>query len=199
MMRELTVITLKCAGCGAGLSISEDMTRFACGYCGTEQIVERKGGTVALKPITDAIGRVQVGTDKTAAELALARLPQELNDLTRQRDSRSAFWEKEIARRRDIASGRVHLVGIISLVALPMVIVTFAQLIAPPFGTVLGLIIGVTTSGFLMFKTHRHASITRDADIEAMGKDQERDLVAFDTRIREMKEKIEENRRIANS
>jgi len=47
------------------------MTEFACGYCGSNLIVERKGGTVSLKSVTDAIGKVQIGTDKTAAELAL--------------------------------------------------------------------------------------------------------------------------------
>ncbi len=54
------------------------MTRFACGYCGTEQIVERKGGTVILKGLSEAINRVQAGTDKTAAELALRRLTDEM-------------------------------------------------------------------------------------------------------------------------
>lgn len=55
----------------------DDMERFACGYCGTELIVQRRGGTVALRAVTEAIRKVQIGTDKTAAELALARLNQE--------------------------------------------------------------------------------------------------------------------------
>jgi hypothetical protein len=54
------------------------MDRFACGYCGTEMIVHRRGGTVALKAVTEAIERVRVGTDKTAAELAIARCEKEL-------------------------------------------------------------------------------------------------------------------------
>jgi DNA-directed RNA polymerase subunit RPC12/RpoP len=77
-MEQLKIVNLKCLGCGGALEISADMERFACGYCGSEQMVLRRGGTVALKPVVDAVARVQVGTDKTAAELALVRLGQEL-------------------------------------------------------------------------------------------------------------------------
>ena len=40
-------------------------------------LVQRRGGTVSLKAVTDAISKVQTGTDKTAAELALTRLDLE--------------------------------------------------------------------------------------------------------------------------
>jgi DNA-directed RNA polymerase subunit RPC12/RpoP len=74
-------ISLNCANCGAKLEVYDDMDRFACGYCGTEMLVQRRGGTVALKAVTEAIQKVQVGTDKTAAELALVRLNEELKAL----------------------------------------------------------------------------------------------------------------------
>jgi ribosomal protein S27AE len=67
-------INLNCANCGGKLEVYDDMDRFACGYCGTEQIVQRRGGTVALKAVTEAIQTVQIGTDKKAAELAVFRL-----------------------------------------------------------------------------------------------------------------------------
>ena len=35
------------SNCGAKLDVYDDMERFACGYCGTEIFVERRGGTVA--------------------------------------------------------------------------------------------------------------------------------------------------------
>ncbi|MGO9093852.1 MAG: hypothetical protein ACLQGV_01390 [Bryobacteraceae bacterium] len=57
------------------------MDRFFCGYCGTGLIVQRRGGTVALKAVTEAIQRVQIGTDKTAAELAIVRYESELRQL----------------------------------------------------------------------------------------------------------------------
>ena len=74
-------ISLKCQSCGAKLDVYPDMERFACGYCGTEMMVQRRGGTVGLKAITEAIRDVQVGTDKTAAELALVRLQNEISIL----------------------------------------------------------------------------------------------------------------------
>lgn len=69
---------LKCAACGAPLEVTSDMEQFACGYCGTTQVVERRGGTVLLKVLGDAIAKVQSGTDRTAAELALRRLRGDL-------------------------------------------------------------------------------------------------------------------------
>ncbi len=78
MSTQLRTLTLKCPGCGAGLDVTPEMDRFACGYCGTEQIVQRQGGTVALKLITDAILQVQSGTDRTAAELAIRRINDEV-------------------------------------------------------------------------------------------------------------------------
>ena len=76
-----TILNLKCANCGANLEISPDTINFACGYCGSAQIVQRRGGTVSLKLVTDAISKVQVGTDKTAAELSIRRLKGEVAQL----------------------------------------------------------------------------------------------------------------------
>ena len=78
MTEQLKIVNLKCSNCGGALDISSDMQRFACGYCGSEQIVERRGGTIALRQVVDSVARVQIGTDKTAAELALVRLDKEL-------------------------------------------------------------------------------------------------------------------------
>ena len=82
-------ITLKCESCAAPLQVYDDMARFACAFCGTEMVVERRGGTVILKAITDAIRKVQVGTDKTAAELAMARLKGDLDATTKVYDDKS--------------------------------------------------------------------------------------------------------------
>jgi hypothetical protein len=77
-------ITLQCQRCGGKLDVYEDMERFACAYCGTEMIVQRRGGTVALKLVQEAIKKVQVGTDKTAAELAIARYENDLVELRKE-------------------------------------------------------------------------------------------------------------------
>jgi ribosomal protein S27AE len=44
-------ITLSCPSCGNKLQITSDIDRFACGACGNEYVVIRKGGIVALKPV----------------------------------------------------------------------------------------------------------------------------------------------------
>jgi hypothetical protein len=72
----MQVIAMKCPGCGASLQVASDMDDFACGYCGTALRAIRQGGTVSL--IAAAIAKVQGGTDRTAAELALVRLEREL-------------------------------------------------------------------------------------------------------------------------
>ena len=75
----LTVIPMKCPNCGADLQISQQMDNFACGYCGTSIHTVRQGGTISL--LVDAVAKVQLATDRTAAELALKRLRKELDDL----------------------------------------------------------------------------------------------------------------------
>jgi primosomal protein N' len=74
-------ITLQCRNCNGKLDVYDDMERFACGYCGTEVVVQRRGGTIVLKAVTEAIKRVEIGTEKTAAELAITRYEIDLNKL----------------------------------------------------------------------------------------------------------------------
>ena len=81
----MRVVTLNCSSCGAALEIDPGMSQFACAYCGAALAVERRGGTIALRQVVDAVAQVQVGTDKTAAELAIARLTREL-------DAAKAAW-----------------------------------------------------------------------------------------------------------
>jgi hypothetical protein len=66
-------VTLKCSSCGAGLDITPDTDRLVCSFCGCHQKVVRSEGAVA-ELATEAVARVQRGTDKTAAELAVMRL-----------------------------------------------------------------------------------------------------------------------------
>jgi DNA-directed RNA polymerase subunit RPC12/RpoP len=79
-------ITLACPSCGARLEITNDLDRFACSHCGQEHIVQRKGGIISLSPVIGAINQVQKGVDRTAAELALQRLPKEIDVLQAERN-----------------------------------------------------------------------------------------------------------------
>jgi predicted RNA-binding Zn-ribbon protein involved in translation (DUF1610 family) len=71
-------VTLTCPSCGAKLEITPDMDRFACGYCGTEEIVRRAGGAISLAPVVEGLNQVRAGVDKTASELAIKRLREEI-------------------------------------------------------------------------------------------------------------------------
>lgn len=74
------MFSLSCANCSAPLEVDGEKERFVCGYCGSAQVLERKGGTVALKKVENAIHAVQRGTDRTAAELAIPRLTRERDE-----------------------------------------------------------------------------------------------------------------------
>ena len=80
------IITLSCPTCGAKLSISQDIERFACSQCGQEYVVKRAGGMVALVPVQDSINPAGSGLDKAAAELTIIQLKKEIEELTAERD-----------------------------------------------------------------------------------------------------------------
>lgn len=84
----MLMTTLTCPSCGGKLQISQNINRFACGYCGNEQIVHRESGIVYLEPIAEDVRHIRAGVegmrggvDKTAAELAIVRLTKEIGDL----------------------------------------------------------------------------------------------------------------------
>jgi hypothetical protein len=106
----LNSIPLKCANCGANLQITPEMETFACGYCGASQIVNRSGGTVSLRLLSEGIARVQAGTDKTAAELAIRRLTEEYAVLEDEYNRlNKARWSKEFAIRQPYMWGTIVL------------------------------------------------------------------------------------------
>lgn len=82
------IIKLACPHCGAALEIQPDQPeQFACGYCGAAVLVQRRGGTVALREIAAGIERVRESSDKTAAELAIRRYREELDTVIAKRDA----------------------------------------------------------------------------------------------------------------
>lgn len=91
------MLKLACVNCGAPLEIGPDLDVFACGFCGSQQQVQRKGGVVALKRVEAAIKAVQRGTDRTAAELAMPRLRAELAGLQQQRQAAATAAAERVA------------------------------------------------------------------------------------------------------
>jgi predicted RNA-binding Zn-ribbon protein involved in translation (DUF1610 family) len=86
-------VSLTCPNCGGKLEITPDLERFACAYCGAEHIVRRGGGIVSLQPVTEAIGKVQAGVDRTASELAIKRLKEEIVTLEQSKFELASAWD----------------------------------------------------------------------------------------------------------
>lgn len=155
----MKTIAMKCASCGAGLQIAPDIDHFACGYCGASLSVVRQGGTVALRLVSDLIAKVQVGTDRTAAELALVRLPKEISERRRELDAmeeRVCYLENEIntaslpssgSRKNSIiashAVGAIVKGGAIGLFIGFIVNWFFQAWLSPSVGVFVGLIAAV--------------------------------------------------------
>ena len=78
-------ITLSCPSCGGKLKITEDIERFACAHCCTEHVVKRGEGIVSLFPVIEEVKGVRRATDLTAAELAIARIQREIDDLVKEK------------------------------------------------------------------------------------------------------------------
>jgi predicted RNA-binding Zn-ribbon protein involved in translation (DUF1610 family) len=159
MSEQLRVITLKCANCGGALEIQTDMDQFSCGYCGSEQTVVRRGGTVALRLVVDAVARVQSGTDRTAAELALARLEKEIATVHAQWQDASADFA-----RRNSYNSTPAMIGIVGSVTVGVIALnTFANAAGPgpdgPFALSLLIlvtaIVGLVLSIKLNSKAHK--------------------------------------------
>jgi len=70
-------IKLICENCGSGLEIYDDTDQFACGYCGSQIVVQRRGGTVVLKLVTESIPK------EPAADVNLLRLKEEEENLSK--------------------------------------------------------------------------------------------------------------------
>lgn len=89
-------VTLTCPTCGAKLQITNDVERFACSHCRNEHIIRRSGGIVSIAKVVDGLAQVQVGTDRTAAELAIVRLKKEIQELESRKINRSREANGEI-------------------------------------------------------------------------------------------------------
>jgi hypothetical protein len=79
-------VSLTCPTCGGKLQVSSGIDRFACAHCGNEHIVKRGDGVIFLEPVVAGLEKVQTGVDKTASELAIKRLLEEIAALTAKRD-----------------------------------------------------------------------------------------------------------------
>lgn len=75
------MITLSCPTCGSKLKVTDQIHLLVCLHCGNEHMVVRDSGTMYLAPLAQDVRQIRVGVDKTAAELAVARLSKEIEQL----------------------------------------------------------------------------------------------------------------------
>lgn len=123
-----TLISLSCPSCGSKLQLGRDIDRFACAYCGSEQVVKRAGGIVTLSPVVEGLRHVRAGVDRTAAELAVSRLTSERQSLLDRRERLLQDGMADLGTHRSLAAsakGQV-LIGLASGAGL----ITFAVLFA---------------------------------------------------------------------
>jgi len=134
-------ITLTCPSCGGKLEITEDIQQFACAHCGTEHRVNRSTSIVTLSPLVASIKKVQTGVDKTASELAIKRLKDEI-----------ATLEKEYTENYGTRSGLITRMinwAIVSFVG------SFALIIGIQSGEIVTLFIGFIIAGFGVFQIYK--------------------------------------------
>jgi ribosomal protein S27AE len=199
----MKAISLKCSNCGAGLSIPNDIDHLACGFCGSEQTVERAGGIVALKPLTQAIKQVQVGTDKTAAELALHRLGQEWNHAISERGNLVTYWQQQCTSAG--ASTKANhlllgiMLGIVSLMLIDIVLQLILKFLPSPWPQVIAFFFGAIAAGlvFVFFLTKGQKKAEAEETETAARRDEA--FKQMDSRLRFLTEQIERNRAIVNS
>lgn len=101
----INLTNLTCPSCGSPLQVGKDLSRFTCGFCGNEIIAERSGGAISYKSVEEGIQGVKHGVDKTASELAIVRLKEEIKDITRNRENmRENIQAQMRAEIADLAS-----------------------------------------------------------------------------------------------
>jgi DNA-directed RNA polymerase subunit RPC12/RpoP len=101
-------VTLTCPTCGGKLQITPYIDRFACTHCGNEHLVKRSEGVIAIQPLAESLTGLKRATDRTASEMALRRLSEELARLGDARlqaqgkveECQQALRERERARRK---------------------------------------------------------------------------------------------------
>lgn len=199
-MIQSQVIKLNCQNCGSTLDISQDMEKFACGYCGTSQIVERKGGVVQLKKVTDAIGKVQRGTDKTAAELALVRLPKELNSVVEQRFLLKRQLDNEYDQNWKLQLAAVVVVSFIALLIISLIVGKFLFLFSNSSEIPnIAIVIGIGSACVIGFFLNKYVSKVDMFSLTKISNKRINALANYDKKIQMLEKQIKDNYRIANS
>lgn len=101
-IKVMKIFNMKCPNCGGSLEVGEDTTQFTCGYCGSEQFVERKGGMIQLRLLEDSVVKIESNTNRMANELALERLKKELEVLSQNKIQEFTDTKELLLREDDL-------------------------------------------------------------------------------------------------
>ena len=151
-------VKLSCPSCGSTLKVTSDVDRFACAHCGSEWIVKRGGGVVSLAPVTEGLKRVQTGVDKTAAELAIRRLREDLQvvniqigDLNREMSyHQQKVKDKLIGEKNNLWLGFGYITALLFIFLLYLVLNLFVRTEMPILGAgIAGIVLGVSLAMLL--------------------------------------------------
>ena len=143
-------ITLNCANCAANLDVYDDMERFACGSCGAEIEIQRRGGTVVLNAVAAASTKMQAGMGK----------PSDLNPVPWMEEARLLSERREVMLSESAARKKWGYLAGITLVAIGYFLVRFG------LGFVMGL--GVLLVGFVTISAIRRSGKKVLADVRQL-------------------------------
>jgi DNA-directed RNA polymerase subunit RPC12/RpoP len=90
-MAEITKI--ECQNCGGKATIDISTNIFKCEYCESQFLVERTGNDISMQPMIETMGSLKTGIDKTATELAIARIQKDIDRLNEQLQPHAAEWK----------------------------------------------------------------------------------------------------------
>lgn len=163
-------VSLSCPSCGAKLQISKDLDRFACSYCGNEHIVKRDGGVISLSPVMEQLKGVRTGVDKTASELAIRRLRQEIDGLKSKRDA----IKGEGCLSMVFSGGGLMTLGITGFLIAVMFgsFVTYIESSTALGFVVVFAVIVIVIAGVIDFNSGKEASEQRDVIQKVISKKQ---------------------------
>lgn len=189
MAMRIPANRLTCSLCGGTLKASSDAGRFVCSSCGSEVSTGKQ--SLSFEPVVDAVSKVQGGTDKTAAELAVKRLRKDLEALIYQKEQLESAYSGQQASN----TGKVIAAAIFSGFIVFMIGVVIAAIMAESIYAVIGApvaIVGASITAAILNKKI-------DRENKALAGEANKELMNYDRSIYQTKKKLAENLTIADS